>query len=496
MKINEWQDYYVSIESAVRTLLSEVLPLKTDSYKIGHWKMLPIGSGNMFSYGASRGAGGGISDVLFWGLQMIVKKHFTKQVTMKDIERAKRFADRHLRPGAFNYEGWKYIVEKHNGFLPMTISAVPEGTVLAPKNVLYSIEVTDQNCAWLVSYFEPLTLQVWYTTTVASLSYTLKKIIGEFWEQTVDDANMFGLNFALHDFGFRGATGVEAAGLGGSGHLLNFLGTDTMQAIAVLYDFYNIDEEDDSSMPAFSVYATEHTIMCANSDAENKDDAGAMEMIIDLLEKEADGVIGSAVADTYDVFRFGRRLKEMFGERLVKLGERGSRFVMRPDSGDPTVIPVQVIQLLMAEFGYTTNSKGFKVLPSFIRVLQGDGVDIDSIKQILLNLRALGISAENIVFGMGGGLLQSVTRDTLKFAQKASAIEIDGVWKDIFKDPITDPGKTSLKGRVETVLRDGEYITVRNDSILDTDVRIMREIFRDGKLLIDEDFATIRARVA
>ncbi|HET8687495.1 MAG TPA: nicotinate phosphoribosyltransferase [Methanosarcina sp.] len=487
-----WSDYSVG----KRPLLGSVLPLKTDSYKIPHWKMLPSGTTNMFSYGESRGPGKNIEKVVFFGIQAIIKKFLMKKITMDDLIRAERFARRHLRPGAFNYEGWKYVVEQCNGYLPLSISAIPEGTVLSPKNALYSIEATDPKCAWAVSYFEPLTLQVWYPTTVASLSYSIRNMISEFWKETVDDDRQDGINFALHDFGYRGASSDESAGIGDSGHLLNFLGTDTMAGICVLYDYYGLDEDDDSSMPAFSVHATEHTIMCSNSDAEHKNDYGALEMAVSLLETECaknDGyVIVSAVADTYDVYRFSQWVGNDFFERIKN---SGGRFVVRPDSGDATVVPVQIIELLMQTCGYTINKKGYKVLPDCIRVLQGDGVNYDSIKQILLNLRAKGISAENIVFGMGGALLQGSNRDTMRFAQKASAIEVDGTWKDVFKDPVTDAGKTSKKGRLTVVKRSGEIITIRIEDVRDTDEILMREIFRNGQLLIDDNFNDIKKRV-
>lgn len=489
---NTWSDYRVGS----RSLLTSVLPLKSDSYKIPHWKMLPEGTTNMFSYGESRGASEHIKDIVFFGMQAIIKKFFMKQITMDDVERSNRFANRHLRPGAFNYDGWKYVVEKCNGYLPLEIWAVPEGTVLSPKNALYSIEATDPNCAWAVSYFEPLELQVWYPTTVASLSYAIRKMIGGFWKDTVDDERQDGINFALHDFGYRGTSSDESAGIGDSGHLLNFMGTDTMAGICVLYDYYGSDEDADSSMPAFSVHATEHTIMCANSDATNRNDYNALEMAVSLLETECaknDGyVIVSAVADTYDVYRFANWVGTDFFERIKN---SGGRFVVRPDSGDPTVVPIQIIELLMKTCGYTINKKGFKVLPDCIRVLQGDGVCYDSINAILLKLRSLGISAENIVFGMGGRLLGAPQRDDLRFAQKASAVEIDGVWKDVFKDPITDPGKTSKKGRLTVVNRGGEIITIRKEEIRDTDVELMQKVYENGKILIDQNFIDIKARV-
>lgn len=491
-----WQDNVVEERASFPVgLLSDVLCLKSDSYKVGHWKMMLDDVDNFFSYGEARGPGHGITKTVVTGPQAIIKKYFMKKVTMGDVKRAKRFADRHLRPGAFNYEGWKYIVEVHNGYLPLEVWAVPEGTVMDTKNVIYYVQATDEKCKWVVSYFEPLWLQVWYPITVASLSYAIRGVIGKFWEETVDDDRMSGINFALHDFGFRGVSSPESAGIGGQGHLLNFMGTDTMQAITVLYDYYNLDEEDDASMPGFSVFASEHAVSCQYSNAKEKNDYKYLEAMVALLEEECaklPGAIVSAVADTYEVYRFTNWVGTDFKERIEK---SGGRFVVRPDSGDPTVVPVQLIEMLLNLFGYTVNKKGYKVLPDCIRVLQGDGITIETINQILLSLRAKGISAENIVFGMGGGLLQHCDRDWLKFAQKTTAMERNGEWIELQKDPITDPGKQSKKGRVTTVIRDGQYMSLQFEDVRDTDTPVMRKIFENGNLLIDESFTVIRARV-
>jgi nicotinamide phosphoribosyltransferase len=436
--------------------LSDVLPLLTDSYKVGHWKMEPANTTYAFSYIESRGDTVGIEQSVVWDIVYTVKKYLSKPVTMRDVERAKRFADRHLKPGAFNYEGWKRIVTEFNGYLPITITGAKEGSVIPLKNSLIGVSNTHPDFAWVVSYVEPLLLNIWYPITVASLSYQCRQNIGQFWQETVDDDRMGGLDFALHDFGFRGASSVETAGRGGSGHLLSFNGTDTMQAITHLYDYYGLDEEDDASMPAFSVLASEHSVTCANSDCENKEDIDALEMMVSLLERE--GGIVSAVADTFNVYRFTERVATVFKDRIIK---SGGRFVVRPDSGDARVILPKILEILGEGFGYTINSKGYKVLPDCIRVLQGDGVNMQSINKILQILKDANWSSENIVFGMGGALLQACDRDWLKVAMKQSFVVVDRVEKNIYKSPITDPGKESKRG-IQTLYMNcvtGEYKT-------------------------------------
>lgn len=479
-------------------LLSQVLSINSDSYKTTQWMQLPDGSGNGYSYVEARGSDHDFTMAVQWGLTAIIKKFLMKPVTMRDINRTKKFVDRHIGEDVFNYEGWKRIVNVHGGKLPLRIRALKEGTVVPLRNVMITVESTDPECAWLVTYLEPLLLQVWYSTTVASLSYAIYKDMEEFFKDTVDDELFDRILFKLHDFGFRGASVPEAAEIGGGGHLLSFLGTDTMRAIAGLYDYYGLDEDDDNSMPAFSVIASEHSTMCANSDADTRNDYGALEKMVSILEKTAakrPGAIVAGVADTYDVFRYTRWVGTDFKDRIIK---SGGTFVVRPDSGDATVIPIKIIEMLMEDFGYTINSKGYKVLPDCIRVLQGDGVNRATIRIILQKMKDLGLSADNIVFGMGGALLQHCDRDWMKFAMKGSALEVNGVWKDLYKDPITDAIKRSKKGRV-TTFKDqaGVYFSDRLE-LMETNHKIVDQLedyFLNGELLVDEVFTVIRSRL-
>lgn len=482
------------------------LILNTDSYKTTQWCQYPDGMTNLYSYVEARGSDLGFTRVVMFGLQAIIKKFMCAQVTKRDVKRADKFITRHIGPDIFNRKGWDYIVEKHNGFLPLRVRALPEGTVVPLRMVMASVEATDDECAWLVSLFEDLFLQMWYSCTVATISMEIHELARPFAVRTVDDESIQGwLNFLLNDFGFRGASSVESAEIGGMAHLLSSIGTDNMRAIAALYDFYNLDEDDDASMPGFSVIASEHTVTCSNSDADARDDRGALEKMVSILEQRGkkathwSQAIVACVADTYDVFRFAERVGTDYKDRIA---QSGGRFVVRPDSGNPLEVPIQVIEILLDKFGYTVNSKGFKVLPEYIRVLQGDGVNSESIKQILTTLEEKGISTENIIFGMGGALLQHCDRDWLKFAMKGSARKMaDGKWYDVFKDPITDSVKRSKKGRV-TTFKDsaGVYFTDRiaEDQIAPNRNAVdqMVLIYENGRLLVDEDFGAIKARMA
>lgn len=325
-------------------------------------------------------------------------------------------------------------------------------------------------------------------TTVATNSREIKKVIKKNLIETASLEALNGLDFKLHDFGARGSHSHESAAIGGAAHLVNFFGSDTIEATELVMDYYNADVGLESGV---SVPATEHSVSTAYG-PDNED--GYLENHIDKCLENGLKII-SVVSDTYDIYNFvenvvGGKLKE----KVIGLGDVGATLVIRPDSGDPTVVPVDVIQILMETFGYTVNYKGFKVLPSYIRVIQGDGICKESIEAILSNMKSLGISGENIVFGMGGKLLGAPQRDDFKFAMKASDITINGVRHAVAKDPITDKGKKSKKGKFAVVRNEKGGLTT---IALEDDVNgenLLRPVFKDGEILVEDNFSDIRKR--
>jgi nicotinamide phosphoribosyltransferase len=449
--------------------------LNVDSYKTSHYLQYPPGATTVSSYIESRD--GAFDHTVFFGLQMFIKAYLQRPITRENVEEAAALLPAHGVP--FNREGWQHILDVHGGYLPLEIEAVPEGTVLPVSNVLVQVRNTDPKCCWLTSYAETSLLRaVWYPTTVATRSFACRRTIAAALDKTADSNT--GLEFKLHDFGARGASSLETAAIGAAAHLLNFRGTDTLSGILALRDFYGAE------MPAFSMPAAEHsTITCWGRDREAKA-YGNM-----LAQFAGKGRVVAVVSDSYDLFH---AIDELWGRQLRdRVVASGGTLVIRPDSGDPVTIVCESLERLMARFGHSTNSKGYRVLPSYVRLIQGDGVSPAAIARILDAMAARGLSAENVAFGMGGELLQNVNRDTLKFAMKASAIEIGGHWSDVYKDPVTDVGKRSKRGRLALVRNDG-WRTVRAESV-DARDNALRTVYREGRLLIDETFDTVRARV-
>lgn len=455
------------------------LILNTDSYKLSHFLQYPPGTRYVSSYIEPRG--GELDSVVFFGLQAFIKDVLCTPVTREQVDEAEQIAQAHV--GVFNRAGWQRLLEKHRGHLPVEIEAIAEGTVLGTRIPLVQIRNTDAEFHWLGGYLETSLLRaVWYPTTVASLSYACKRILLRYLLDTAENPDAV-LPFQLHDFGARGATSEESAGLGGAGHLLNFLGTDTLSALLVARRHYH------EPLAGFSIPASEHSTMTSWGRAREVD------AYRNMIERFAGPQkILAFVVDSYDLWH---AVDQLVGIELKTLVENtGGRVVIRPDSGDPIAVLPRLIEHLMTRFGHRVNAKGYRVLPDFIRVIQGDGVKLDSLPRILESLKMRGLSTENAAFGMGGGLLQKLDRDTMKWAMKASQVVVDGEVRDVFKDPSTDPGKRSKPGRLAVVREaDGSYRGLRVEELGGRE-NLLRPVFRDGRLLIDEDFATIRARAA
>ncbi|MBJ6612117.1 MAG: nicotinate phosphoribosyltransferase [Candidatus Thiothrix moscowensis] len=452
------------------------LILNTDSYKASHFLQYPAGTQVVSSYIESRG--GQFPHTLFFGLQAFIKEYLLKPVTTADIDEAEAVFAAHGVP--FFREGWEQIVQQHGGFLPIEIEALPEGMIVPTGNALVQIRNTDPQAFWLTSYLETALLRaVWYPTTVATLSWQVKQSIRQALEATCDNP-MVELPFKLHDFGARGVSSHESAALGGMAHLVNFMGSDTVVALLAARKYYGAD------MAGFSIPAAEHSTITAWG-REGETDAYA-----NMLQQFGQtGKLLAVVSDSYDIYH---AVSEIWGKQLRAQVERsGATVVIRPDSGVPEDIVPEVLERLYAAFGGRINSKGYKVLSDCVRVIQGDGVDVDSIGVILQRIQQAGFSTENVAFGMGGGLLQKVNRDTLRFAMKASALQINGAWRDVYKQPITDSGKNSKRGRLAVIRDAGVIKTVREDA-LSWENNCLRPVFRNGALLVDDDFDVIRTR--
>lgn len=453
--------------------------LATDSYKITHYKQYPPDVSKIYSYfECRRKKGSQFNEVVFFGLQYLLKKYLTGRVVTEDkIQEAKIFYQMHFKQAVFDEEGWRKILEKHDGRLPIRIKAVPEGRIIPRGNVLFTVENTDPSFFWLTNYIETMLVQMWYPITVATISREFKKILAKHLKAT--SGSLEGLNEKLHDFGYRGVSSQESAALGGAAHLVNFCSTDTVAGLLMAQRYYACP------MAGFSIPAAEHSTIISWGRNHEKE---AFEQVLDQFSS---GPV-SVVSDSYDIFNackhiWGDKLKERVMER-----SQDSCLVIRPDSGDPAETLIEVIKILEECFGSSKNSVGFKVLPSYLRIIQGDGIDLISINEILQKLSEEGWSAENVLFGCGSALLQKLNRDTLSCAFKCSYVETNGKGMDVYKQPVTDPSKGSKRGRLSLRRNSSGFIETVERGVGKPEEDLLVTVFENGVLLHEYSLDEIR----
>jgi nicotinamide phosphoribosyltransferase len=464
----------------------ENLILLADAYKYAHHKLYYPGTTKIYSYLESRG--GMFNETIFFGLQYILKEYLQGPAfTQQELDEAEGFLQQVFgRDDVFDKSKFQYILDKYNGKLPVTIKAVAEGTAVPTGNVLMTIENTDPECYWLTNFLETLLVQVWYPCTVATLSNQIKKVITQYHTETV--APGAGTDFVLNDFGFRGVSSVESAKIGGAAHLLNFSGSDNLAGSLMAIDYY-----DAQKVYGLSIPATEHSI-CTLLGRE-----GELEVFRHVLKTFPTGTI-ACVSDSFNIFR---ACKEYWGTELRdEILSRDGTLVIRPDSGDPVMTLLEIFEILFTQFGYTTNSKGYKVLPPQLRVIQGDGVNYNEIGNIYEALKNNGISAENLVLGMGGALLQKVDRDTQKFALKCSCAVINGKEVKVTKSPaemnaqgdITESFKKSKGGRLKLLKVNSVFKTVNEDEEPGAE-NLLQTVFENGNLINTFTFEQVKTNV-
>src|ERR1700749_1404744 len=464
----------------------ENLILLADAYKYAHHKFYYPGTTQIYSYLESRG--GMFNETIFFGLQYFLKEYLQGPAfTQHDLDEAGGFLQQVFgRDDVFDKSKFQYILDKYNGHLPVQIKAVTEGTAVPTGNALMTIENTDPKCYWLTNFLETLLMQVWYPCTVATLSNQIKKVVTQYFTETATEGAEAGIAFVLNDFGFRGVSSVESAKIGGAAHLINFIGSDNLAGSGMAITYYNAQKVYGLSIPA-----TEHSI-CTLLGRD-----GELEIFKHVLRSFPTGTI-ACVSDSFNIFKACREY--WGGELREEILNREGTLVIRPDSGDPIMTLLKIFEILFETFGFTTNSKGYKVLPPQVRVIQGDGVNHAEIINIYNALKANGISAENLVLGMGGALLQKVDPDTQKFALKCSSAVINGREIAVEKSPtemdaqgnITPSFKKSKAGRLKLVKIKGIFKTVNEQEHLEL-ADELHTVFENGGLVNTITFEQVKA---
>jgi nicotinamide phosphoribosyltransferase len=448
----------------------------TDSYKYSHQEQTPDNLNYTTSYASARSEERWTHTMCF-GPQAQTKKMIEDPLTHEKVDQAEAMALAHC--GIFPSEMMRAIVDEYAGLPPVRIQVLPEG-LMVPRGVpQYQITSTDPRFETIGQFMETQWVRgLWMPGSVATESWYQKQDMLKMLEKTCDDPQA-AIQFALHDFGGRGASCEEHAALAGMAHLVNYSGTDTVPALFAARRFYG------ENVAGFSIPAMEHfTVTAWGRDRE----ADAYANMIQKFGGE--GKKYACVSDAYDIYN---AVDNIWGKQLKRMViEKGGTAVIRPDSGDPTSVVMYVVRSLLNSYGFELNKKGYAVLHPSIRVIQGDGIDRDTIRSIQAALELNQISVENVAFGEGQELLNGVRRDDGGYAQKACAITSGHTgWVGISKDPVTARQKASLKGR-QMVYRDddGELKTAPEGSI--DRPNLLEVVYENGTLLRDMKFSEVR----
>ena len=450
--------------------------IDTDAYKITHHLQYVNGLTKLYSYGEPR-SGGRFPTVSYIGLQMIVKDNFLTSVTSEMIDEAEE--ESYLTFGTdkyFNRSTWERV--KNLGYLPITIRTLPEGLEVPVSNSLFTLESTEPWFATALNSLESVMMHVWYPTTIGTNSLYILRDIKPLVEKT---GTLALLPFMVNDFGLRGATSLESGGRAGVGHLLHFMGSDNMTSSRFIKDYYGFKGR------AKSVWATEHSVATSYGPGR-----GEFDYVNAQLDRAPDDAIISLVIDSYDSINF---VKNVIGSEEIKnrIINRKGRIVLRPDSGDPKYMVLTILNLLEEIFGSYANEKGYKVINYNVGVIQGDGMKRETILSLYKHIIEYGWSTDNLVVGSGGGLLQEgFTRDTERFAIKASHGELNHIPFNIQKDPKTDPTKKSKTGELKVVSYESSYRTIRKE---EEGEDLMRVLLHNGDFYPDK-FENLLKRAA
>lgn len=456
--------------------------LDVDSYKSGHYLMYPPGAEAIYSYIEARL--GHYENLVWYGALASLLDKLSQKITMDMVEEANSVLTTHGEP--FPYQGWKYVVEELKGRIPLRIRALSEGSIVPVSIPLMTIESTCPEAFWMPGWMETMLMRVWYPTTVATRSKYIKGIIYEYLQKTSEDPDAE-INFKLHDFGSRGVSSRESANIGGSAHLINFMGTDTVTALGFIKKYYG------ENMAGFSIPAAEHSTI--TSWGKEREKVAYYNMVSQFGKP---GGLVAVVSDSYNIYDAVEYIWCSL-ELQEYIKSKGCTVVIRPDSGHPATVVNRILDIMKAKIGMTQNSKGFWVLPAHMRIIQGDGVDESSIQEILSTMARNGYSASNIAFGMGGALLQKLDRDTMSFAQKCSAIKINGTWQEVSKNPVGDSDKKSKPGLLDVYEGTSGKLNVRTsydyESYTDKlKYSAMQEVFFNGEVKNTSNWTQIRER--
>ena len=483
--------------------------LLTDGYKTGHHQQYPKGTTLVYSNFTPRSnkyAPSGCDKVMSFGQQMMAKQiheSFEKDFFSRPKEEVcgeiKRELSMYLNT---DYDVSHFEALHDLGYLPVKIKALPEGTLVPIKVPVLTIYNTHPDFYWVTNYLETIISNLlWKPMTSATIANQYRLVLDK-WARKTNPSGIEFVDWQAHDFSMRGLDSIEATMSSGLGHLTSFLGTDSLPAIHGARRFYG-----ETDFVAGSVPATEHSVMCAGG---KQDEVSTFRRLLDTYPS---GIL-SVVSDTWDLWKVCTEYVVTLKDEIMS---RDGKLVIRPDSGNPAdilcgtnTLEVQpyetidenhpsykgVIELLWETFSGETNEQGYKVLDSHIGAIYGDSITLERAEEICRRLESKGFASTNVVFGVGSFTYQYNTRDTFGFAVKATYVEVDGVGREIFKDPITDDGtKKSATGLLQVTVEDGDYKLLDGQTWEGERDGKLRTIYKDGEFFNETTLTKIRNTV-
>ncbi len=480
--------------------------LLKDGYKVGHKFQYPDGTTLVYSNLTPRKARNPeLNEVVFFGMQYFIKEYLIHQFAEGFFNLPKeqvladyaRRMDNYLGKDSITYD---HIAALHDlGYLPLEIKALAEGTLAPMKVPVFTIKNTRPEFFWLTNMLETMLSNIiWKPCTSATTAFQYLRTFTQYANDTVGSDDSF-IGWQGHDFSFRGMSGMEDAVISGAAHLLCFTGTDTIPAIDFLEQYYNADCT--KELVGASVPATEHSVMCMGGETSE------LETFTRLITKVYPQGIVSIVSDTWD---FWQVITEYLPALKETITSRNGKVVIRPDSGDPVKIIIGdkdaiigspeykgAIECMWETFGGTITEQGYKLLDAHIGLIYGDGITIERQDAILEGLKQKGFASYNVVLGLGSFTYEYVTRDTFGFAMKATYGEVNGIGRDIFKDPKTDDGtKKSARGLLQVYKQTDDTLALKDQCTWEEEMQgELKTVFKDGKLIIDQSLAEIRERI-
>lgn len=490
--------------------------LLCDFYKAVHAEMLPEGITKSVSYFTPRMSRvNRWNSVVMFGLQGFIQEYlidyFDENFFFKPegevIYEYTRIMDNCLGKDSY---GIKKIKDLHwNGYLPIEIISVPEGTSVPMHVPMFGITNTDDRFAWLPQALESLiSAEMWHPMIAATVGHTYREIVNKWYARTCDD-NVPRAK-ALGNFDFRGEECLQSAVKAAAGWCLSFLNTATVPVIPYLEEYYECDCTKEPV--AFGAPSTEHSVMCSNYAVDGDEITFLRRILTEIYPHTS----FSCVLDSYDYWNV---IKNILPQLKDEIMAHDGCMLMRGDSGDCVEVVTNTVFELWKIFGGAVNSKGYKVLDPHVKALYGDSITIQRCEKIYNILEKEGFAANNVSLGVGSFSFQCIeeneqiqvngtqkeitvlkpfTRDTFSSCIKATYCEINGKPVPIFKNPKDGGFKKSQKGCcVVTQDKDGKLSYKDGYTWVEsyTPKNLLKPVFINGDFVTTESLSAIRNRL-